>query len=145
MDISRLDAQTVAQRLVVDLRTTEGDSLPVHVDVKYDPRDPYAVTCSFHLAGGPVLWTFGRDLLSEGLCEPTGDGDVHVWPCVNDQGYAVVSVELCSPHGDALVEVRFADAVDFVDRMHALVAPGDEHTNVDLDAAIRAILDAEQA
>ena len=47
------------------------------------------MTASFHLAGGPVRWTFGRDLLSGGLCEPTGDGDVHVWPCVNDQGYAV--------------------------------------------------------
>jgi hypothetical protein len=115
------------------------------VDLTYDPSDPYAVTCSFHLSGGAVLWTFARDLLGEGLAEPTGDGDVHVWPCVNDHGYAVLSVELCSPHGDALVEMRFADAVGFVDRMHALVAPGDEHAHIDVDATIRAIWAAENA
>jgi len=91
-------------------------------------------------ATGPVVWVFGRDLLLEGLGEPTGDGDVHVWPSLDGRGRAVVLVELCPPSGAALVQLRSAELARFVDRMVELVAPGNESDHLDVDAGIAALL-----
>jgi Streptomyces sporulation and cell division protein, SsgA len=143
MDTSRLDAQTISQRLMVDLRTAECHTIPIILELGYSAADPYTVAISFHPDDRPVRWEFARDLLTDGLREPAGDGDVHAWPCLDDHGNAVVVVELCSPNGDALVEIRLGDAFEFVDRMHGLVAPGEESEHLDIDAAILAIYAAE--
>jgi hypothetical protein len=140
MDTTRRDARTVAQQLVVALRAVDGSTLPVDAALGYDPTDPFAVTVTFHPDDLPVAWTFARCLLTDGLVEPTGDGDVHVWPCLDDEGLAIITVELCSPHGDALVEMPAADVVAFTDRMHAVVAEGDESAHQDVDALLAAIL-----
>jgi hypothetical protein len=140
MDNTRLAAQKIEQDLSVELRRAEGGTTPVPATLSYDSANPCAVTMAFHLADGPVPWTFGRDLLSGGLTAPTGDGDVHVWPGLDDAGLAVVSVELCSPHGNALVEVRTSDADDFIEATKALVAPGAESEHWDMDALISALL-----
>jgi len=145
MDTSRLDTPTITQRLMVDLRTAQGHTIPIILELGYAAGDPYTVGMSFHPDDRPVRWDFARELLSDGLHEPSGDGDVHVWPCLDDHGRAIVVVELCSPNGDALVEIRLGDAVDFVDRMHALVPAGDEPTCLDVDATILAIYAAERA
>ena len=145
MDTSRLDTPTITQRLMVDLRTARGYTIPIILELGYAAGDPYTVGISFHPDDRPVHWEFARDLLSDGLHEPSGDGDVHVWPCLDDRGRAILVVELCSPNGDALVEIRLGDAVDFVERMHALVAPGEESANLDVDAAVLAIYAAENA
>jgi hypothetical protein len=143
MDTNRLDAQDITQRLVVGLRTPDGASIPLLVELSYTASDPYAVRLAFHPDDSPVRWDFARDLLSDGLLEPVGDGDVHVWSCLDHEGVAVLSVELCSPYGDAMVEILLPDAVEFVDRMHAVVRPGDESAHVDLDAVVSAIYAAE--
>lgn len=145
MDTTRLAAQSLSQRLTAAVRSVDGYALPVPAELSYDSSDPYAVTISFHLGDGPVPWIFARDLLTGGLAEPTGDGDVHVWPCVNDEGHAVVTVELCSLDGDALVELGTADVAEFVRRSHALVAPGAESAHVDVDALVTAMLAAGNA
>jgi hypothetical protein len=143
MDTTRLAVQSFQQSLVVALRSDEGSIVSVPSELGYDSANPYALTVSFHLDHGPVVvWTFARDLLSGGLTEPTGDGDVHVWPCLDNEGLAVLCVELCTPHGDALVELRTTDAVRFVDASHALVAPGEESPHVDVEAMVEAILAA---
>lgn len=145
MDITRLAGQAFSQSVSVELRTVEGYTLPVPAELRYTASDPYAVTVSFQLHDRSVPWTFGRDLLSAGLTEPVGEGDVHVFPCLSDEGLAVVTVELCSPGGDALVEIPTQDAADFIDRSHALVPAGQESQHVDVDAAISAIRSAENA
>ena len=94
---------------------------------------------------GQVRWTFGRDLLIGGLYEPTGDGDVHVWPCLDNEAHSVIIIELCSPDGEALVQARSADMTTFVERMTAAVAPGAEAAQLDVDGAIAAIFAAEAA
>jgi hypothetical protein len=143
MDTSRL-AQTFTQSLTVQLRRSEGVSLPVESELAFDSGNPYALTISFHLTE-TVVWTFGRELLGAGLTEPSGDGDVHVWPCLDDRGLAVLCVELCSPDGNALIEMSTADAADFVDRSEALVPLGSESEHLDVDAIINAIRTAENA
>jgi hypothetical protein len=132
----------VTQAVTLELIDPTGAITPIEAELQYDPADPYAVTTVFMTGSSQVRWTFGRDLLIEGLYEPSGDGDVHVWPCLDSDGHAVVIIELCSPDGEALVQARTGDLSDFVERMWAAVKPGNESSLVDVDAAIAAILQA---
>lgn len=132
----------ITQSLRLELIDTNGTATPIDAQLHYDPRDPYAVTTVFHTGHGEVRWTFGRELLAGGLYEPSGDGDVHVWPCLDADGHAVVIIELSSPDGEALVQARSGDLSEFVERMCHAVKPGSESTMIDVDAAINAILEA---
>jgi hypothetical protein len=136
---------TVTQPLTLELIDPTGAVTPIEAELHYDPRDPYAVTTVFMTGASNVRWTFGRELLSDGLFEPSGDGDVHVWPCLDSEGHAVVIIELCSPDGEALVQARTGDLSSFVDRMAKAVEPGNESAHVDVDATISAIFAAEAA
>jgi hypothetical protein len=146
MDFSMNTAPViVTQAVTLELIDHSGAATPIEAELQYDPRDPYAVTTVFMTSSSQVRWTFGRELLSEGLYEPSGDGDVHVWPCLDAEGHAVVIIELCSPDGEALVQARTGDLSSFVARMAKAVAPGHESDLLDVDAAITAILEAEAA
>ncbi len=135
----------VRQMVTLELIDAAGGATPLETELTYDARDPFAVSATFHTIAGQVRWTFGRELLLGGLNEPTGDGDVHVWPCLDNHARPVVIIELCSPDGEALVQARTADVTRFVQRMTALVAAGDEGSHIDVDAAIAAIFAAETA
>lgn len=146
MDFSMNTAPlTVTQPVMVELVGPTGGVTPVRAELRYDPQDPYAVTAVFMAGESQVSWTFTGDLLRSGLTEPTGDGDVHVWPCLDSSGRAVVIVELCSPDGEALVQARTSDIIAFVDRMNTAVPPGTESVHMDVDSVVAAILDAEAA
>lgn len=136
---------TVSQPLMLELVDPTGAATPLEAELQYDPRDPYAVTTVFMTGRSQVRWTFGRELLTTGLHEPAGDGDVHVWPCLDSDGNAVVVIELCSPDGEALVQGRATELTTFVNRMNRAVVPGQESAYLDIDATIAAILDAETA
>ncbi len=136
---------TVTQPVTLELIDATGAATPIEAELHYDPRDPYAVTTVFMTGSTQVRWTFGRDLLTDGLFEPAGDGDVHVWPCLDSEGHAVVIIELCSPDGEALLQARTGDLSTFVERTTKLVAPGSESAHVDVDAAIEAIFAAGAA
>ena len=136
---------TVTQPIVLELIDPTGAATPIEAELQYDPRDPYAVTTVFMTGASQVRWTFGRDLLREGLYEPCGDGDVHVWPCLDSHGHAVVIIELCSPDGEALVQAKTGDLTRFVERMTKAVEPGTESALTDVDGAIMAILAADLA
>ncbi len=135
----------VSQVLLLELIDPSGAVAPLETELTYDPADPLAVSATFVTVAGRVRWTFSRDLLIEGLVEPAGDGDVHVWPCVDNDGHNVVIIELCSPDGEALVQGRTGDITAFVERMTRSVAPGAEGQLLDVDGAIAAILAAEAA
>lgn len=136
---------TVTYPVTVELIDAAGSATPIEAELHYDAADPFAVTTVFKTGPHTVAWTFGRELLTEGIYEPSGDGDVHVWPCLDSSGHAVVIIELCSPDGEALIQARTGDFQAFVDRMSALVAPGTESQHIDVDAAITAIFAATQA
>lgn len=99
----------------------------------YDRRDPFAVRMTFPapatLEGVDVCWTFSRELLTDGLEEPTGDGDVRVRP----YGYDRTVLEFHAPEGTAVVHVH-SDAIQaFLAATDALVPVGMEHLQLDLD------------
>ena len=136
---------TVTQPVTLEVIDATGTAMPLKAELRYDARDPYAVTTVFITNEQHIRWTFGRDLLIEGLYEPSGDGDVHVWPCLDADGRAVVIIELCSPDGEALVQARTGDLRSFVDRVTTVVEPGTESEYLDVDAAIAALLEADAA
>jgi hypothetical protein len=97
----------------------------------YDPADCCAVTLVLQTASGPVNWTFARELLMDGQYEPSGDGDVHVWPCLSSCGEAVVIVELCSPAGETLLQFPSRAVQEFVYSSLEAVPAGSETVDVD--------------
>jgi hypothetical protein len=138
-------AAAVTRVVTLELIDSAGASTPLETELSYNPRDPFAMTATFLTVAGQVRWTFGRDLLIGGLYEPTGDGDVHVWPCLDSQAHSVVIIELCSPDGEALVQARTADINAFVEQMTTVVPQGEEASYLDVDAAISAIFADEAA
>lgn len=132
----------VAQAVVMECVDTDGHAVAIDADLGYSPEDPYAVTISFRTPGGDVVWTFARDLLSRGLTDPAGEGDVHVWPCLDTSGRAVVIIELRSPDGELLVQAPTAEVSRFVNKSLATVPAGLESEYVDLDALIGRLLSA---
>jgi hypothetical protein len=137
-----ITAEAITEPMRMEFVDTEGLSTPLDAEFEYDPADPFAVSILFTDEPAPVRWTFARDLLIEGYYEPTGDGDVHVWPCLNTEGCAVVILELSSPSGEVLVQVGARQLSRFIHQMIAMVPPGSESTIVDLDAEIAQLLSA---
>lgn len=133
---------TIVSTLHLEFVDAEGEEAALLADFEYNPTDPYAVSILFKGEPTPVRWTFARDLLIEGFYEPTGDGDVHVWPCLSAAGTAVVVLELCSPSGEVLIQAQSREVSAFLREMVALVPVGEEGDQVDFDDEIAALLTA---
>lgn len=131
--------RVINQHVILELIGPHG-SAPMEAELRYDPFDPYAVAMVFLLEGSEVVWTFGRDLLIRGTYQPVGEGDVQVFPSLNPDGHAVVVLELTSPSGQALVEARTRDLLDFLARTTVVVWPGTESEHLRVDDTIAAIL-----
>lgn len=128
--------KTITEAVAMECIDLEGLSTPIAADFAYDAADPFAVSIVFKAEPASARWTFARELLIEGYFDPTGDGDVHVWPCLSADGGAVVIIELDSPSGEALVQVSSREVDAFIQHMLALVPLGAEEQHVDLDAEI---------
>ncbi|MGH3412107.1 MAG: SsgA family sporulation/cell division regulator [Marmoricola sp.] len=133
-------AGTVTETLLLELLDDDGSSCGLLTDFCYDAADPYAVTATFHNGPQPVRWTFARSLLLEGMYAPVGEGDVHVWPCLDADGATVVMLELCSPDGQVLVLANMRGLSRFAARTVVAVPPGTESSHLDVDQALRHLL-----
>ncbi|GAB3659785.1 hypothetical protein GCM10027596_17610 [Nocardioides korecus] len=139
----RVDATTphsLTHQLRLELVDELGSVEMVPAELHYDARDPYAVRATFWAAGGPVVWDLGRDLLDDGLDQPSGDGDVHVWPSVGNRGGAVVVIELGSPEGWVMLQAEARSLMRFLVATQRLVPSGQESEHLDLDAVVAALL-----
>lgn len=108
-----------------------GAELCLGAEFHYDPADPCAVSMVLESIQGSVRWTFARELIIDGRFEPTGDGDVHVWPCLDADGAAVVIVELHSPEGAIVLQFPSRALHDFASTCLAAVPEGAEQHDVD--------------
>jgi hypothetical protein len=137
---------SVTTELQLRLVVPGAASLPVRAGLRYDVSDPYAVQVAFHTgAGGDgevVEWTFARQLLTDGVTAPVGEGDVQVWPSAS-AGLPVVCLSLSSPSGKALFEVPLPELVDFLGQTYTAVPTGAESQHVDVDAELALLLWAE--
>src|SRR4051812_36145177 len=95
---------TVTQPLVLELIDPTGAATPIEAELQYDPRAPYADPTVFMQGASKWRWKFGGASLRDALSGRCGEGNLHVWPCLNSQGNAVVIIELWSPDGKARVQ-----------------------------------------
>ncbi len=137
---------TVTTELQLSLVVPGATSLPVRAGLSYDATDPYAVSVAFHTGTGVtsdvVEWTFARQLLTDGVAAPVGQGDVQVWPASAD-GEPVVCLSLSSPSGKALFEVPVPELVEFLAMSYAAVPTGAESQHVDVEAELALLLWAQ--
>jgi hypothetical protein len=126
--------------MTITLRTTfevdfhDDTTRSVEADLRYDPADPYAVAIAFHTSPKPVEWRFARDLLTDGLVAPAGDGDIRVRP-----GGTSVFLELRAPTGSATLSAKTDDVVEFLTRTYEIVSPGLEDLGIDFDRELAKI------
>lgn len=140
-------SRALSQELVLQVLDAWGRTVDLPAEFGYDPADPWAVWITFRGASGrstePVRWAVGRDLLLQGLTDPAGEGDVLLFPSVDENGRAAVVMELCSPDGRLVTQLRSSDLYRFLSRSVALVPIGTE--TVDLDLMVAALVGQSEA
>ncbi|GHF67403.1 hypothetical protein FHX82_003713 [Amycolatopsis bartoniae] len=120
--------------------TLNGCRTPVFSRWSYVAREPYVVTLAFRTERGRwIEWSFARDLLVDGLREPAGLGDVRVRPDLAYEHQLMV-IELESPDGYAVVEMRREDVERFVESTCGVVPVGAESGLLDVDGFIAQVM-----
>ena len=117
--------------------------VPVTTSLLYTGDDPYAVRMAFHAdTDEPVEWIFARDLLTAGLTEPAGAGDVRAWPSPSrDSGGApVLNIVLSSPFGEAHFEAPMVAMAEFLRRTYDAIPAGREGEFFDIGAELDGLL-----
>lgn len=130
---------TVTQALQIT-SVESGAERAVTSEFVYDPADPYAVSLLLQNPNGIVGWSFARELLLGGIYEPTGDGDVCVWPCLGSRGEAVVIVELHNDTDTTLLQFPTRQVSRFLEATLDAVPAGAETEHVDLDSWLDELL-----
>ncbi|MCK2239537.1 MULTISPECIES: SsgA family sporulation/cell division regulator [unclassified Crossiella] len=106
--------------------------VPVEVELGYSTTDPYAVRAVFNPGGSAsVEWILARDLLADGLISDSGEGDVRMWPILDQVDQVVI--EFTTPAGHARFTADAEELADFLNRSYELVAPGSEHEWFDFE------------
>lgn len=71
----------MAERVSVYTYARHVDSTTeVRVRLTFDPARPFEVLAALSNRWQTVTWSWSRDVLADALREPTGMGDVHMWP-----------------------------------------------------------------
>lgn len=122
-------------RMVVDSDTT----IDVPCSLDYRAEEPYAVRATFRTGAADIEWTFARDLMSEGLTRPAGEGDVVIWT-ESTGPKPLMLVALNSPSGQAVLEADKSVMEVFLARTYDIVPAGSESMEVLVDSWISQIL-----
>ena len=132
-------ATIITERLTAYLLIGGEAGVDFTINASYDQRDPYAVRLAFPVntpEGDALTWIFGRQLLDDGLAAPTGDGDVHVWPCGPD----LVMLELCASAGMAQIALSARQLRAFLFLSYAEVPPGYESGYIEIDQLLHDLM-----
>jgi hypothetical protein len=139
-----MDSSMVSAELGVRLVLPKQAIVPLAASLAYSREDPYAVRIAFHSGlDKPIEWMFARDLLSTGIEEREGLGDVTVWPSAGSESGgpgSVLNLKLSSPFGHAHFEVPARSISDFLCRTYQLVPAGEESEHIDVEAGLNDLL-----
>jgi hypothetical protein len=130
-------SRALSQELVLQCLDAYGRSLDLPASFGYDPSDPWAVWITFRGPRDDVRWAVGRDLLLQGMTDPAGEGDIQLWPSIDENGRAAVVMELSSPDGRLVTQLLTNELYRFLTRTLAAVPLGTEW--IDLDQMVAAI------
>lgn len=117
-------------------------TVPLAASLFYTGEDPYAVRMAFSVGTDEVVeWIFARDLLTSGLTEPAGAGDVRTWPSPSsDGGEPVLNIFLTSPFGQAHFETPTTAMAEFLRRTYHAIPAGREGDFFDIGAELDNLL-----
>ena len=122
----------LSQQVTLQCLDARGRSIDLPALLAYDPADPWAIEFTFGQKSGPVRWLIGRDLLLVGLTDPAGEGDVMIWPSIDEYGRAAVVLELSSPNGRLVTQLPSRELGSFLARTLVVVPQGTEEIDLDL-------------
>lgn len=107
--------------------------VPIMCEFSFDSGDPLAVTVIFDAEGEyPVRWVFARDLLTEGLTDRTGQGDVRMWPArCEGRRFLWIQVGNAATGHTAMFEVPAEPVAQWLSVSFGLVPRGREMADVD--------------
>ena len=131
-------ARVLSQELTLQCLDARGRSVDLPASFGYDPSDPWAVWMTFRGPNEDVRWVVARDLLVKGLTDPAGEGDIQVWPSIDEYGRAAVVMEFRSPDGRLVCQLRTHELYRFLTRTQAIVPAGTE--SIDLDVMVESLL-----
>ncbi|MEX0429124.1 SsgA family sporulation/cell division regulator [Nocardioides sp. DS6] len=117
-----------------------GRTVDVPTTLGYRQEDPYAVSLTFHSHTGDVEWVVSRTLLLQGLAAPAGEGDVKVYPSIDERARAVTILDFSSPDGRLVAEASSREIQGFLAKTFAAVPVGTESRHLDLDGLVAALL-----
>ncbi|MCW2797933.1 MAG: sporulation and cell division protein SsgA [Nocardioides sp.] len=136
--------QPISGTLIQDLtlQCLDRQSRPVELVATfgYQPDDPYAVWLTFHAPDGEVRWAISRALMLHGLTAPAGEGDIRLWPSIDEDARAVLVIDFRSPHGRLVAQALTSEVHGFLTRSLAMVPLGTESMHLDVDALVASIL-----
>ncbi|MFI6360680.1 SsgA family sporulation/cell division regulator [Streptomyces sp. NPDC050743] len=109
--------------------------------LRYESSGPCVVRAAFTVLDSDeaVESIIGRDLLTDGLKGPAGEGDTRICPVI-DNGPRDVYIFLSLPAGTALLQASGRDVRAFLHETEELVPRGAETGHVDLDASLVQLL-----
>ena len=118
----------------VDLINADDDSTLWLGRLHFEPSDPMAVTLEMNTRSqGTIPWSFARDLLANGIFEPSGAGAVQVWPCLAADASAVVMIELLSGQGSLCLQIPSRQVHQFLMESAAQMSRADSIIESALD------------
>jgi sporulation and cell division protein SsgA len=128
-------------RLVVR-RVVDGvPRVPVRAEFRFDPGTPMIVSLTLNPWRGPsVTWRIGRELLSRGLYEESGEGDVQVWPTQGDEEDAALLL-LLSKATSAVFELPVSAVGVWLTATYRIVPVKAETDALDWDVFLTGVLD----
>lgn len=131
----------------VALRAPHSGPGSVELDAvfEYDSRDPFAVWITFGSGAASIRWAMSRSLLAQGLTDPAGEGDLRLWPGLDDEGSGVVVLAFHSPDGRFVAQASTRELYRFLTRTLAMVPFGSESAHFDLDALISDLMGLSQS
>jgi hypothetical protein len=110
--------------------------VPLLATLRFDPADPMAVTLAMWVGEDQLVeWTFARQLLADDAHQPTGAGDVRVYPA-SGGGRRVFGLCLSNPDGHAEFELPVSRVGAFVRDTYAAVPAEWEGDLIDWEAEL---------
>ena len=127
--------------LILWLYVSPREMLPVQTRFHYAAADPFAISVNFsNTVGGEVTWILSRELLSEGMLRPRGEGDVRIWPPCPKHGGNRLHIQLVGRSGMALLYADITRMRSWVAGTYALIPAGTEAEAINWEASFERLL-----
>jgi hypothetical protein len=112
--------------------------VPLDCEFSYNTHDPLAITLVFDTDGErPVRWIFSRELLAEGMTARAGEGDVVLWPMLDQDGEPSAFCVQVGSTRTAVFEIPAEPVAEWLARTYDMVPQGAELDGVDWDELVQ--------